>query len=149
VKQFDSMVIILMFLVSCGGSKSEEGTSAGETTTAEEVTKRVFFRYPNDGARVTSPLIVEMGVEGMEIEPAGEVKEGKGHHHLIIDGSFIEAGRPVPVNETHIHYAEGQTKAELNLEPGKHTLTIQFGNGVHASYGEEMSATIEIEIVNE
>ena len=46
----------------------------------------------------------------MEIESAGEVKEGKGHHHLMIDGSFIEAGRPVPVSETHIHYAEHKLK---------------------------------------
>jgi hypothetical protein len=88
-----------------------------------------------------------MGVSGMQVEPAGEVNEGKGHHHLVVDGSFIPKGVPVPADSTHIHYGKGQTEVELELSPGSHSLTMQFADGVHASYGEEMSSTITIVVV--
>lgn len=145
------LFVILAHLCSCGNSGSNENKDEAteESTPAEVVTKSVSFKYPKDGAKLSSPLVIEMEVEGMEIEPAGEVIEGKGHHHLIIDGSYIEKGAVVPANETHIHYGLGQTKAEISLEPGKHSLTLQFADGVHVSYGEEMSTTLEIEIVNQ
>ncbi len=151
MKQLIVLFVILVLISSCGGTRSNENEAetVEEAATSKEVTKSVSFKYPKDGAILSSPLVIEMDVEGMEIEPAGKVNEGKGHHHLIIDGSFIEKGVVVPVNETHIHYGQGQTKAEINLESGKHTLTLQFADGTHASYGEEMSNTIEIEITNQ
>ena len=106
----------------------------------------VFFENIKDGDTVDPSFIVEMGVKGMEIEPAGEVKEGKGHHHIIVDGSFIEAGTPVPANETHIHFGKGQTETLLKLEPGEHTLTLQFADGIHTSYGKKWSKTIKVNV---
>ena len=151
MKHLIVLFVILILLCSCGssGSNEDKAETAENATPTEVVTKSVSFKYPQDGAKLSSPLEIEMEVEGMEIEPAGEVNEGKGHHHLVIDGHFIEKGVVVPANETHIHYGQGQTKVEISLEPGKHTLTLQFADGVHVSYGEEMSATVEIEIVNQ
>ncbi len=151
MKQLIVLFVIMAHLCSCGGSGSNENKAetSEEAIPSKEVSKSVSFKYPLDGAILSSPLVIEMEVEGMEIEPAGEVNEGKGHHHLIIDNPFIENGVVVPANETHIHYGLGQIKAEINLEPGKHTLTLQFADGVHVSYGEKMSASIEIEIVNQ
>jgi len=151
MKQLIVLLVIMVHLCSCGGSGSNENKAetTEEATPSKEVTKSVSFKYPLDGAILSSPLVIEMAVEGMEIEPAGEVNEGKGHHHLIIDNPFIENGVVVPANETHIHYGLGQIKAEINLAPGKHTLTLQFADGVHVSFGEKMSASIEIEIVNQ
>jgi hypothetical protein len=87
-----------------------------------------------------------MGVSGMEIEPAGPVNEGKGHHHIIIDGSFVENGVTVPADATHIHFGKGQTSDTLELAPGPHTITLQFANGLHASYGEDWSKTIAVTV---
>lgn len=107
---------------------------------------KVFFANLEDGATVTSPVKVEFGVEGMEVEPAGILNEGKGHHHIIINGSHIERGTGVPADSLNIHYGGGQTETELELPAGTHTLTMQFADGLHQSYGEQMSATISITV---
>ena len=106
----------------------------------------VYFEGVADGDTVKSPLKVEMGVCGMEVEPAGKVSEGKGHHHLIVDGTCVPKGEIVPKDATHMHFGKGQTETTLKLAPGKHTLTLQFANGVHASYGEEMCKSIAIKV---
>lgn len=105
---------------------------------------RVFFANLEDGQVVTSPFKVQFGVEGMEVEPAGALNEGKGHHHIIIDGSALERGTIVPADSVNIHYGKGQTETELELNKGEHTLTMQFADGYHQSYGEQMSATIKV-----
>lgn len=108
---------------------------------------RVYFIQPDDGAIVTSPLKVEFGVEGMKVGKAGKVLRGVGHHHLIIDGKAIPKGKVVPSDKTHIHFGGGQTEAELTLAPGHHTLTLQFADGAHRSYGPTMSSTIHVTVV--
>lgn len=105
---------------------------------------RVYFANLKDGQKVNSPVLIEFGVEGMEVEPAGQLMQNKGHHHIQIDGGYIERGQVVPTSETSIHFGKGQTKTELELTPGKHTLTMQFADGMHQSYGEQMSATITV-----
>jgi hypothetical protein len=107
---------------------------------------KVFFANLEDGQKVTSPFTVQFGIEGMEVEPAGELNEGKGHHHIIINGGALERGTIVPADSLNIHYGQGQTEAELNLPSGKHTLTMQFADGYHQSYGEQMSTTITVEV---
>ena len=142
---------------SCGsGSQSQETTeeeSAPVSMIEEEKPmyeirddQNVYFVNLEDGAEVTSPVLIEMGVEGMELEPAGVIKEGYGHHHIIVDGSFIPVGVVVPADETHIHYGDGSSETELELTPGEHTLTLQYADGVHQSYGEKMSKTITVTV---
>ncbi len=113
---------------------------------SETIEGKVFFVTLKDGDKVTSPVKVEMGVEGMEVEPAGELNVGKGHHHIIIDGEFVKKGDAIPADATHIHFGKGQTETEVELEKGTHTLTLQFADGVHQSYGEKWSNTITIEV---
>jgi hypothetical protein len=97
---------------------------------------------------VSNPIKIGFGLEGMTISPAGQNlgDKTKGHHHLIIDGKSIPSGQIVPMNATHKHFGKGQTNTELKLAPGKHTLTLQFADSIHMSYGPEMSTTIEIEV---
>ena len=104
--------------------------------------------FPNltDGQMVSSPVMVEFGVSGMEIKPAGDIVKGTGHHHIIIDGNWIKTGDLVPADDTHIHFGKGQTETTLDLAPGEHTLTLQFANGAHQSYGEAWSKTITITV---
>ena len=105
---------------------------------------RVFFANLEGGQKVTSPFIVQFGIEGMEVEPAGDLNEGKGHHHVIINGTALDRGTMVPADSLNIHYGKGQTETELDLPKGEHTLTMQFADGYHQSYGEQMSATINV-----
>jgi len=146
-------LIIGATLVSCGqNSKAVEEEESAPVSMIEEEKpmyeigeeQRTFFVNIEDGEEVSSPLMIQMGVEGMEVEPAGMIKPNFGHHHMIVDGSPIPMGQVVPADGQHIHYGDGRIETELELTPGPHTLTLQFADGVHQSYGEAMSATISV-----
>jgi hypothetical protein len=107
---------------------------------------RVYFVEPKDGATVTSPVHVKFGVDGMTVAPAGTMTEGTGHHHLLIDEKPIPKGTVVPMDDKNLHYGKGQTEADVKLPPGDHTLTMQFADGAHRSYGPEMSQTIKVHV---
>ena len=106
----------------------------------------VHFVAPADGATVPQEFTVKMGVDGMSVHPAGEINEGTGHHHVVVDGGPIDAGQPVPADATHLHFGKGQTETTLKLAPGKHTLTLQFADGQHRSYGPDLSQTITVNV---
>ena len=155
-----------LFLASCGSPEVESVTDeamidstvvdehAGHDHGSDAKSDETFLEYPagsavffvnlSDGQIVPSTFKVVMGLEGMEVKPAGEMLLGTGHHHIIIDGSFEEKGTVVPKDEKNIHFGGGETEAELTLSPGEHTLTLQFANGAHMSYGEELSRTITV-----
>jgi len=118
------------------------------STACQAEQSSVFFPNLKDGQKIPSSFNLKMGVKGMDIKPAGTLEEGTGHHHLVIDGSFVEKGTVVKMDETHIHFGKGQTEHELLLKPGKHTLTLQFADGTHKSYGEELSKTITVDVQN-
>jgi len=108
----------------------------------------VYFVSPADGETVQRQFQVVMGIRGMKVVPAGGVKEGTGHHHLIINGEPIPVGTVIPKSEKTIHFGKGQTETVLDLEPGSYTLTLQFGDGQHHSYGPQMASTIHITVVD-
>lgn len=128
LRNYSFLAVIAFLVSSCGSSDG------------------VYFVNLTDGQEVSSTVVIEMGVSGMEIEPAGEVNKGKGHHHIIIDGGFMKTGETIPADATHIHYGKGQTEATIELTPGTHTLTLQFANGLHQSYGEAWSKTITVNV---
>ena len=113
---------------------------------AEE--QRVYFIEPRDGAEVVSPVKVVMGVEGMKIKPSGGVVAGAGHHHIVINRGPMRGGKVIPTDKTHLHYGKGQTEATIELEPGDYTLTMQFADGLHRSFGKKMAHTIRIKVVS-
>jgi hypothetical protein len=115
---------------------------------------RVFFETPANGAALSGPLVdgklkfpVAMGVENIVVRPAGEIVKGTGHHHIIVDGEGIALGTIVPKDETHLHFGKGQTSAEVELPPGDHTLTLQFADGAHMSYGPTLTSTIKVKVL--
>lgn len=105
---------------------------------------KVFFIEPKDGATVKTELTLKFGIEGMKVSKAGDVTPGTGHHHLVIDGKPIEKGELVPTDEKHRHFGLGQTDAKISLPKGEHTLTLQFADGNHQSYGPALSQTISV-----
>ena len=107
----------------------------------------VAFGNIKDGDTLRSPFNVQMLSYGMRVSPAGKYLEGEGHHHILINSSSIPKGTTIPQDEQHLHFGTGAKETELNLEPGNWTLTLQFADGLHRSYGVSMSKTIEIEVL--
>ena len=110
----------------------------------------VYFINLHNDAKVPSTFLVQFGVKGMTVKPAGEDINNAlvGHHHILIDNAAgeIPKGQVVPMDDKNIHYGKGQTESILKLPPGKHTLTLQFANGAHISYGKEMAKTITVHV---
>ncbi len=106
----------------------------------------VKIASPDNGATVKSPVKVTMTVHGMAIAPAGALKDGTGHHHLIVDTIPPGAGVAVPADAQNLHFGKGQTEADLTLAPGIHTITAAFADGVHRVYGPQMTDTIIIKV---
>ncbi len=105
-----------------------------------------YFISPKDGDTVSSNFTVKMGIKGMKVHKAGDLIDGTGHHHLIIDGEYVAENEVVPADDKHIHFGKGQTETMVSLKPGKHTLTLQFADGHHQSYGKIMSRTISVTV---
>lgn len=147
-----SILFFSLVIFSCSSPNKSAEQSAPEQDNTAIVEKPiadsayVFFKHPADGATVPSPVYIEMGVSGMEIEPAGEVNEGFGHHHILINQTSWPEGSVIPMSDSTIHYGKGQTDTTLELEPGEYTLSLQFANGVHASYGEKMATSIKVTV---
>ena len=107
---------------------------------------RVFFDNLKEGEEVSSPFKVKMGNDKIKIDTAGPVVSGSGHHHLLIDRDGLPSGEVIPNDAVNIHFGKGQTETELTLSPGKHKLTLQFADGLHRSYGSQLSASITINV---
>lgn len=110
----------------------------------------VSFEAPKNNESVTSPFEVKFAVRGLSVRPAMENIDDttSGHHHILIDHptGFIEKGQAIPADSRHIHYGKGEESALLELSPGIHTLSLQFADGAHRSYGKELSATITVTV---
>ena len=144
------MRITIIFLIaitfSCSDKKKKESSLNDVNDIKDVIAKKVFFKWPKDGSTVASPVFVDMGVEGMIIEPAGIVKEGYGHHHILINQKFWPEGEVIPTSDSTLHFGKGQTDASIELDPGRYIISLQFADGVHVSFGELMSESIEINV---
>lgn len=155
----------LVLLAACGGGESEapaEDSAAPETVvevTAPAIEEpglprseamsgaSVFFITPADGATVSNPVDIEFGVEGMDIVPAGTEQQFSGHHHLLIDVELPALDQPIPADANHIHFGDGSTSTQLELEPGTHTLMLLLGDHLHIPHDPPVSSpTITITV---
>ena len=92
----------------------------------------VYIISPKDGATVRNPVLVQFGLKGMGVAPAGIKFDNSGHHHLLIDSAPpSEMGIPLPATDKIVHFGKGQTETTLNLSPGKHTLQLLFADLNH------------------
>ena len=136
-------IFIGLVLIGCSSNKPTEVKDSEQELVTE---KKVFFKWPINGATVASPVFIDMGVEGMVVEPAGVVKEGFGHHHILINQKFWPQGEVIPMSDTTLHFGKGETDTSIELDPGQYIISLQFADGVHASFGEIMSSSIEINV---
>ena len=108
---------------------------------------RVFFVNLKDGQTVSSPLKVEMGIDAMSVDTAnGILKPASGHHHILVDMDSIKTGEVIKKDSVHIHFGNAQTSAEIKLTPGKHSLTLQFADALHRSYGTKLTSKVTVDV---
>ena len=113
---------------------------------------QVYFIGIEDGAVVTSPFLVRFGIEGFGITPAGtkgKVRHTAGHHHLLVDVEQLpDLNAPIPRDEHHLHFDQGETETTLELPPGPHTLQLLLGDEEHepqapALYSPKITIQVE------
>ena len=127
-----TLLMLFIFLAACSSAGSEP---------------QVSFQSPKNGDTVSSPLKVVMKAENFTIEEAGEVHQGAGHLHIIIDLPCVPAGEVILKDEQHVHFGDGRTEAELELASGKHTLCLQAADGTHTALeGQGLTHNIEVTV---
>lgn len=91
-----------------------------------------YIISPKNGDTVAQKFVVQFGLKGMGVAPAGVTNPNTGHHHLLIDlPKPPDLAMPMPANDNIKHFGGGQTETELTLPPGKHTLQLMVGDALH------------------
>jgi hypothetical protein len=144
-------------------SDQESGTDTGDsgtpTDTAEPTTTSgdgtymngvgsdasVSFDVPSAGTTCHSPYVQwKAAATGVTIEEAGQVNDGAGHYHIIVDTDPVTPGETIPSDDRHVHYGTGQTDGVLELDAGDHTLHLQVADGEHRAMG--LTDTVEVTV---
>lgn len=121
------LMVTSLFLLALGMALSQAHSPPDDA--------RVFIIEPADGAVVTSPVLVKMGIEGFGITPAGtkgKIRHTAGHHHVLIDLEQLpDMGEAIPRDANHVHLDGGETQVLLDLAPGEHRLQLLLGDEEH------------------
>ena len=117
IKKFIFLSIISINYFSLGASES-----------------KVYFINLKDGDVVESPVIIQFGLSGKGVAPAGVNIENTGHHHLLIDIKAIDFSKPIPSSKNHLHFGGGQTETSIELASGEHELQLVLGDLYHVPH---------------
>ena len=110
--------------------------------------EKVYFINLEDGDELKSPFLVQFGLSGKGIAPAGIDVDNTGHHHLLINQNEINYSMPIPSSDQHLHFGLGQTETVLNLPLGKHKLQLVLGDKFHIPHDPPLiSEIIEITVI--
>ena len=105
---------------------------------------KVYFIGLEDGAVVQSPFKVKFGITGFGITPAGTTGKERhtaGHHHLLVNVAELpDMDKPIPRDERHIHFDQGETETVLSLPKGTHTLQLLLGDEDHEPHDPPLSS---------
>lgn len=142
-QKISGLVLLFTGLAGCGapesGSEAPAPDQSSGSGTAPVALERepapadalAYFIVPSDGDTVSSPVSVQFGLDGMRLAAAGTFEEGTGHHHLLIDTGLPPLNQPIPKDEQHLHFGDGQTETTVDLPAGEHRLLLVLGDGNH------------------
>jgi Domain of unknown function (DUF4399) len=122
--------VLLLLVVSCSGGDSRRPS--------------VTIASPMDRATVPSSFKVAVEVVGFTLEQAGDVRDGAGHLHLMVDAACVAPGAQIPQDEAHRHFSDGSSEMEVELPAGEHTLCLQAGDGRHMALDLTDEITITV-----
>jgi hypothetical protein len=120
-------------------------TTAGEPSVPEDASVSLSVGQADGLDGLYSPLMATFEAENFTVEPSGEVNDGAGHFHLMIDTGAVETGETIPSDDQHLHYGDGSSRDVLDLEPGEHELTLQMGDGAHTALPLTDTQTVTVD----
>jgi hypothetical protein len=133
--------LVLAATAACAGSETPAADSAPPAAAAPQAaaapspTIRVIS--PAEGSAVTSPVKVQVAVDGFGLVAATTpVAEGSGHLHFFIDTppEAVPEGQMIPLDSATKYVHAGKepfTERDLTLAPGEHTIWIVAANSGH------------------
>jgi len=138
-------ILLVAGIGACGGSgdSGTEGTPAVETATSapsdstspdEMAAPSVEILEPAGGSTVDGPDVrVVLGIEGMQIRPAGDTTPHSGHHHLLLDHDLPDPTAPIPsIPGQVIHMGDGSSEYVFEgVQPGEHRIIAVVGDLAH------------------
>ena len=127
---------LVLTLTGCGGGGPPEPppTTSPPTTVARSTEPRVFFVTPQEGAEVTSPVSFEFGAENVSVDPIEDplvAKPGSIHFHVGYNTECLPPGEVIPTADPWVHFGDGSSVFETQLDPGTYKLALQAGDGEH------------------
>ncbi len=109
---------------------------------------KVYFINIQNGDVLKSPFLVQFGLSGKGVAPAGMDVPNTGHHHLLINIDELDFKMPIPSSKQHLHFGMGQTETSLDLPAGKHKLQLVLGDKYHIPHNPPLvSEIIEVTII--
>ena len=111
--------------------------------------EKVYFINIKNGDVLKSPFLVQFGLTGKGIAPAGIDVPNTGHHHLLINVNEIDYTLPIPSSKQHLHFGLGQTETTLDLIPGEYKLQLVLGDKYHIPHKPPLvSKSIKVKVLN-
>lgn len=90
---------------------------------------------PADGTTVSSPVTVVVSPSAGTMTTAAQSgsmnMEAGSHLHLLVDSPLPKPGSVIPMDARHIHLMHGESKVEVPLATGHHTLQLLMGASGH------------------
>jgi hypothetical protein len=126
-------------------TSTEQPTTTAESSVPEDASVSLSVGQAESLDGLYSPLMTTFEAENFTVEPSGEVNEGAGHFHLMIDVGPVESGETIPNDAQHLHYGDGSARDVLDLEPGEYELTLQMGDGAHTALPLTDTRTITVD----
>ena len=110
--------------------------------------EKVYFINLQNGDMLKSPFLVQFGLSGKGVAPAGVDVPNTGHHHLLINIDELDFKMPIPSSKQHLHFGMGQTETTLDLPAGKHKLQLVLGDKYHIPHNPPLaSEVIEVTVI--
>jgi hypothetical protein len=79
------------------------------------------------------------------VAASGTREEGKGHHHLIINGDVPSDTLPLPPAPVVIHMGDGSSERVIDSLPkGPHRIIAVFADGAHVPWSTVKRDTLQI-----
>ena len=109
---------------------------------------KVYFINLQNGDVLKSPFLIQFGLSGKGVAPAGTDITNTGHHHLLINIDELDFKMPIPSSKQHLHFGMGQTETTLDLPVGKYKLQLVLGDKYHIPHNPPLaSEIIEVTII--
>lgn len=137
---------LALVLMGCNASTGPSAP-AGPTISIKKIVQRGVEgqELPPAGYRVQGNVVaLEVEVTGVAIVKADGDASGKtGHFHVFIDREPVATGATIPKEPGIVHSTENPLKI-TGLSLGAHTFKVVLGDGNHARIGSTVAATNEI-----